>query len=198
MSELTIWQHRDAAPQGLRARVGWLTQAGAVVTEPPRELAGALVPWRRGVVVGLLLVAPTRSVACNGGRCPAGVQPLRHGDRLNVGATELWISGDVEPEPVAYDAAVHGSDQFCLRTKARLLTGESVVVCPGTAGAWCGMLYKAAAFALHLRCHACGRDPRAPRWRPPAAKPDRLRDILARLTRADGSGPLGEGDGDGC
>jgi len=181
MQLLAIWQPTAAEPLLLASSVAWFDASGGVSLGPSVRPAAAIVPARRGAAIGLVFVPEIGTVERNGCRSPSGASALHHGDRLTVAGREWFVSSDVEPVAFAYDPAIHGEDQFCLRTKARLVVGEPVVACPGTGRAACGLLYTAAAWRLGLRCHACGRDPKARRWRPPVPPRGGLASLVARF-----------------
>jgi hypothetical protein len=167
---LSLWfTSTDGAPAHKTAAAAALSASGGLVTADAADAAAVLFARRRAGHVGVLVVGLVAEVARNGIGCAAGVHPLRHGDRIVVGAQTIHVAADLTVASQPYDPAQHGDEQFCARSKARLVPGEAVVVCPGTPLARCGTLFQAAAWALGLRCHLCGFDPKAKPWQPPRA-----------------------------
>lgn len=190
-----VGQHDTAPP--VTAACVWLADDGEFSLVPGPRTAAAVHALRRGSAVGVLIVGEHARVEKNGVACGPGLHAVGHGDRLTIARTSVWVSADVTPVAQAYDPPVHGDDQFCQRTKSRLTPGESIVVCPGTTQRACDSRYKAAAWALGLRCHVCGHDPKAPRWCPPAgADIARLRALLRAGAASEAPGLATQAEGD--
>lgn len=169
--QITVWTQGDGARQSRSGRCVPLVDGELVV-----------VAARRGRVVAQLLVGPARSapVRLDGLVVGAGMHGVRHGQRVEFDRAVCWVAGDPVPVERTYAPASDGAEQRCLRTKARLVAGEPITVCPGTEARACGGLFKRAAWAAGLVCHVCGFNPSARGWRPPAhGKTDGLRRLLA-------------------
>jgi hypothetical protein len=149
-------------------------------TSGPRHGA-VLLP---GAPEGLaLLVTPEPfegRLARNGQLVAAGIEVLRHGDRLEIDDLRVWVSAAAVPIESTYDPALHGDEAFCARTRSRLRPGEPIVICPGTESTPCGALYKAEAWTVGRRCHQCGRASGATAWKPPVCKQENYRDLVRR------------------
>ena len=161
--------HPDAAPS-----LGWSCADATAVT------LQTVVPLDDVVAVAYVGEAMNSPVALNGIPLDAGgMYTLRQADRIDVGTSSYWLSGDLSPLRVAYDPAQHGSDARCCMTKARLEQGQDIVICPGCAGVPCNVVYKAAAWDAVLqsnraiKCHSCGYQPGQPQWRPPSPRQKR-------------------------
>lgn len=128
------------------------------------EIAGART------ACAAVLVPPGRNgrVRLNGIALPPGMHMLGHRDRLDAGDRTFWVSLQARVEETVYQPSEFGSDCFCFRTKARLVPGESIVICPGSPGEPCGAIYRSAAWKAVDRCRrgGCGFDPSEPPWRP--------------------------------
>ncbi len=190
----------DTAPTQHLAASAWFSATGELSLVPGLGAVAIALGLRRGAAVGVLVVGEGALVARNGVACGPGLHALGHADRLTVGGCVAWVSADIVPVAQGYAPALHGDDQFCQRTKARLAVGEPIVVCPGTAHRACDARFKESAWALGVRCHVCGYDPAAPRWQPPAAaRGTRLRALLAlaESSQSTAAGPGQEGNGHG-
>ena len=75
-----------------------------------------------------------------------------------------WLAESQQADPAEYEPALHGPDQRCGRTKARLRAGERIIICPG-----CGTMFSERAYALGRPCEYCRHDPTQSEWVPPAA-----------------------------
>ncbi|MGD9856129.1 MAG: hypothetical protein AB7U20_14390 [Planctomycetaceae bacterium] len=153
-----------------------------------------VIPAGAGAVALLVPVGIAGPVARNGVPVCAGVHVLRHGDRVDFAEAVYWVADDSEVHAVAYEAAVHGEDQFCFLTRVRLRAGEMVVVCPGRPGAVCAAIYRKAAWDLaqetntRFRCPRCGFEPSAAQWQPPLP----AKSGLSRLLQMARQTPPGE------
>ncbi|MCR4411103.1 MAG: hypothetical protein NUV77_01610 [Thermoguttaceae bacterium] len=180
---IAVWQARGRGePVAVEGTGPWSISAAGVraVDEAQAPLDGAvLLP---GASEGLaLLVTPEPlegRLARNGQPVAAGIEVLRHADRLELADLRVWVSAAAVPVEAAYDPAIHGDEAFCARTRSRLRAGEPIVICPGTESTPCGALYKAEAWALGRRCHHCGRAPGAPAWKPPVLEKETYRDLV--------------------
>lgn len=180
---LAVWQSIGRGEPSVAAGRGtWrVSPAGVCPADACAGPEGGAVLLAGGSGGIAALVTPEWLEGCiarNGQPLPAGVQVLRHGDRLDLGGLRVWVSATVAPVETAYDPALHGDEAFCARTRSRLRPGEPIVICPGTEAAPCQALYKAEAWALGRRCHQCGRDPRAAAWRPPVPEKENYRDLV--------------------
>jgi hypothetical protein len=166
----------------------------AVVTPPASYLTVIVQPIRsaRGAI-GVAIVPDwhVRPAALNGIPLRAGLHLLHESDCLEVGATRYFVSAEVTAEDTFYDPAVHGEDIYCALTKARLVAGQPITICPGTPSARCGVLYKAEAWDLAMRqskpsmqCTNCGYSTSAAEWVPPARKTRKKLDELYRRIHA--------------
>ncbi len=180
---LAVWQARGRnEPSAVEGTGPWWISATGVcaVDEAQASLDGAiLLP---GDSEGLALLVTSEPLegrlARNGQPLPAGIEVLRHGDRLELGDLRVWVSAAAVPIEAAYDPGLHGDEAFCARTRSRLRVGEPIVICPGTESTPCGALYKAEAWALGRRCHQCGRAPGAAAWKPPGLDKETYRDLV--------------------
>ena len=143
----------------------WLSREGVVpVGSPssaPRDAILLLATRPVDGACGVVMV-PDGSEArarLNGSRLNAGLHVARHGDSVTVGSANAWFGVSVTPDKVGYDPKLHGDPVYCLRTKARLAPGDDMVVCPGTPGHDCGMMFRASAWIDSLPCHHCGTLP---------------------------------------
>lgn len=201
MLRITVWQSGSdgAVPHAVTdtvelARGGGLRGAdeldgAGVVLSPITPLLGA-------VAAMLVRDAPETTAweACgpliNGTRPTAGLQLLRHADRLEWGGETYWVSAHAEVEDTVFDPAVHGEDQDCFLTKAPLTAGTRIKICPGVPGVLCGVIYKAEAWDLAMqpgnaiRCPNCGYGPDDATWQPPPAKARRNYDGILGLLPA--------------
>jgi hypothetical protein len=141
------------------------------VSGAERGVAVAVVPDRPAGEESLAAIIVTEGLAGklahNGQLLPAGLTVLHDRDEVVFDGTRVWISSAAEAIATTYDPDSHGAEAYCARTRRRLNAGDAVVVCPGTQGGTCRMLYTADAWALGLRCSFCGFDPqKASAWRP--------------------------------
>ncbi len=153
----------------------WLTADG-VRTEPRPgavQLRGVEPLGDEGTCAVALVAPGCTSLRVNGMRVESGLWLLCHADRVELGATTVWVALELAPEHVAYEPALHGTDLGCCRLKVKLRPGEPIVICCGTASHTCGMVFRAAAWGAV--CPNCGFDPAAERWTPPALQPRRRR-----------------------
>ncbi len=182
ITQVTLW-YGDGGTEQVVGRIVGIAATGVAVQDPQDAAHHATVfAARRGRTVGALLVPADLGggVTINGTPAGIGLHVLRHGDRIDMGGHPTWVSADTEPVETTYDPAQHGDDQRCLRTRTRLAAGEPIVVCPGTPTTPCAGMFKRTAWRPTLRCHQCGFDPRARRWRPPARRGGpRLAELLA-------------------
>ena len=162
-TDQTLWvSRRSATPHAEH-------QPESVVIHP---LASS---FDRGGIVGVALVPPEldRRVALNGALLPSGLSILRHADRLDIRPQTIWIASHGTAEPATYDPELHGDNQFCFLSKARLHAGQPIVVCPGVPGRRCSVLYQQQAWELamqspsRMHCANCGFRPDLAEWRPP-------------------------------
>ncbi len=131
------------------------------------------------------------AVVRNGVPLTGGIHVLRHTDRLDFDDRRYWVAVSVDVETEAYRPEVHGVDQYCYVTKARLEAGEDIVACPGRPGTPCTAVYrsavwdKALAANARFRCPSCGFDPNAGDWEPPAPRSGNLQRLfeLAEASR---------------
>ncbi|NUQ63740.1 MAG: hypothetical protein HUU20_14780 [Pirellulales bacterium] len=149
-----------------------------------------VVPLRPvGDVVAAAIVpgALAESAALNGVPLAEGLHLLRHADRLTMSGQQYWIAVQPTVEEVDFSPDIHGEDAFCFLTKARLGTGDRIVVCPGKPGVPCGAIYKADAWELAMRpesglkCLRCGFHPSQTQWEPPKARERIQLDALYQL-----------------
>jgi hypothetical protein len=169
-ADAPLWLHVHEDIVELLAEQG---AASAVVTPIPPL----------GEHVAALLVADDcpSDITRNGRPLSAGLWPLKHADRLEINGHALWIAVETAHDHDHYDPAVHGADVHCLYSKARLIPGDDIVVCP------CGAIYKLAAWqmaeraARRFKCPSCGYAPTAPRWQPTIPQPARTLDNLQAL-----------------
>lgn len=171
---ITVWRAGEAgqpttvtAPGPWRLTVSGITEAAADGVAPSD--AAVLLEVAEPEGAGAVLLVPDRLsglVARRGSPLASGLHMLEHGDRLEMGSVQVWISLEGEPRAALYDPRVHGGDACCARSGARLHSGTMVVTCPGTRLRQCSALYTEEAWGLGLRCHECGYDPRTERWRP--------------------------------
>jgi hypothetical protein len=129
----------------------------------------------------------------NGVPLDSGMHTLEHGDEICVDGHVFWIAAEAQVEQAIYDPEQHGSDMSCYLTRAPILPGEDIVICPGLAGHSCGVVYKAQAWDLAmksanpLRCRNCGFHPSDAVWNPPAPKSRSCLDELLRLATRTGN-----------
>jgi hypothetical protein len=175
MRAVMVWsQHATPLRGGESTAFGalWLTPIPAAEREA-------------GACALLLIQDSARGAMRNGERIGPGLHLLRHADRIQLGAQDLWVSVQPEPEETTYDPASHGPDLFCPRLQLRLRPGDPVVICPGPPPRPCGLLYDARAWEAGVRC-ACGFEPGAPPWHPPTTVTTRRTlDALVALARRD-------------
>jgi hypothetical protein len=148
--------------------------------EPAAQLLAAVT---RGGTIAAIIVPGSLAgqIRRDGQPLPAGLHALRHGQQLVLGDRKAWVAAEATAAVVSYDPNEHGEDQYCRRTKCRLKPGQSIYVCPGQPGERCGAVYTAEAWAIRVRCHACGFDPSADDWRPPVPADKGDLDELLRL-----------------
>ncbi|MCO6456001.1 MAG: hypothetical protein J5I93_11945 [Pirellulaceae bacterium] len=207
MLRITVWQRGSdgAVPHAVTGTVqlgrgGGLRAAGELLGSS--ELAGPAVvlspitPLQGAVAALLIPDAPATAAweACgpllNGTRPTAGLQLLRHADRLEWGGETYWVSAHAEVEETDFDPAVHGDDKDCFLTKAPLAAGMRIKICPGVPGVLCGVIYKAEAWDLAMqpgnaiRCPNCGYGPDDATWQPPPSQARRNLDAIFRLLPA--------------
>ena len=171
-SRFTFWYSRSSGPPDKVGLCGphWISAQGPV---DANDLDGGefgtgvlLVP---GAVGGRACVAmvvpeyPGGAVSVNYRPIPPGIHELGHTDRVRFGELTLWVAEIRHAEVVAYDPAVHGEGQRCLRTKSRLRPQDRIVCCPR-----CRSIYSERAFALGRPCEVCAHDPNERDWEPPA------------------------------
>lgn len=189
---LLIWLRQDSA--GLQSQQVtspvWLGSAGLVQAgylEAPSNSV-LLQPANHVGAVGLLMFScDSTHVLLNGLPIAVGAHAVRHGDRIDVGDQTFWVSVDSHAEEVGYDPAIHGDDVFCFLTKARIVAGQMIKICPGTPGTSCGVIYKSDAWDMAFRsdtpmkCPNCGNSSERGRWQPPEQKTKRSLDGIFQL-----------------
>ena len=182
---LRIWQSRGGGPTSAMAVDGpcLLTEAGVAPTggapQTPGDAAVAVSPAvaAGGVAVIIVPDALAERLSCDGLLLAAGAHVVKHRGWLSWGDLRVWIAREESPIETTYDEAVHGPDAFCARTRGRVQPGEQIVICPGTAEAACGRIYKATAW-LGMRCPLCGYDPTRQAWAPPIQRKGKLDELL--------------------
>jgi len=155
----TLSSSLSVAPSGPRAAVDVPAAMLIPVHQTGSTIAAMLVPQ---ALVG--------TVTLDGVRVPAGLHSVCHATRIALSETTLWVAARTEPETRPYDPVVDGADLYCSRTKARIVPGETIVICHGSADVACDQVYKQSAWELDIPCHACKRSPNAPEWHPPLAR----------------------------
>jgi hypothetical protein len=170
----------------------WFTESAPFPSTEPQELAVGIrpIPLRAGFI-GVAMVPPEldERVALNGTPLWSGMHGLRHGDRLEINGHNIWVAARTSVEAVAYDPAVHGQALICFLTRDRLAPGEAIVLCPGSNGKACNVIYKKQAWDLamqatpRLRCTNCSFGPDDAEWEPPKDHVKRrIHDVLASVT----------------
>jgi hypothetical protein len=147
--------------------------------------AAALIPQSingQGIAVFLVPDALTGRITRDGQFLAPGAHILRHGDEIRWNALRLWIAKNDRIEETNYDPNKHGENMFCARTRSRLISGEPVIICPGTLSNSCGMIFKASAW-LNMRCHICGFEPNQASWTPPQKKRGVIDELLRLAER---------------
>lgn len=193
---MTLWHSGDGKPPSAIGAPGpWFFSPDGVASAADAAAAPAAgrqhdqalivpgAPGDRGVAMLMIPEELAGRVACNGQPLAAGAHVLSDRDRLDFGPMQVWVSRGAHAAEVRYNPAQHGADVFCARTRGRLHPGETIVICPGTSNVRCGMLYKAEAWALGLRCHYCGFDPRAQNWKPPVKEKEHWNELLRLAAR---------------
>jgi hypothetical protein len=137
------------------------------------------------IAVAIVPESLESETSLNGAPLHPGIHGIRHADRLEIGDQSVWVASCSMVEVTQYDPAIHGEAVFCFLTKARLTTGQPIVLCPGAAGTTCGVIYKQSAWELamksptRLRCANCGFRPDESDWQPPELKHrSRIDDVL--------------------
>lgn len=193
-SNLCVW-HRGEDGQ-LAALVAdhpiWFAHHAPVPSEQPQENAVAVhaVSSPSGVI-GAALVPDDldSSAALNGVPLRAGLHVLRHTDRLDLNEHSVWFAAQSTCESTTYDPEVHGENVFCYLTKARLETGQAIVVCPAAPGKTCNAIYKQRSWELAMKsttmrkCANCGYRPDDAEWKPSVPRPrKKIDELLHSLT----------------
>jgi hypothetical protein len=192
--KIRIWQANGAMSpiaQEITQAV-WLSGCSCSHSQVPQPTSIGVRPSvPRAAFIGAVIVPPELDacVALNGTLLWSGIHGLRHADRLEINGHSIWIAAIRSVEPCAYDPAVHGADVFCILTKARLSPGESIVLCPGSGGEVCNVIYKKEAWEMamqassNLRCPNCKFRPDDADWQPPNRGPKkRIHELLGYTT----------------
>lgn len=143
----------------------------------------------QGPAVAVILVPESYryQAALNNVPLRAGIHLLAHTDRVDVAGRSFWISAHSLVEQAEYAPDIHGAHVFCFLTKARILAGEPIKICPGLPGVPCGAIYKADAWDMamspdsRIKCANCGYRPDQEAWQPDMPEPRRTSDDLALL-----------------
>ena len=190
LPQMRIWYRNSA---GAMSKIDfsnpvWFRDTAHILNPQHLELAIGIRPIvPRAAFIGVVIVPPELDacVALNGTLLRSGINGLRHADRLEINGHSIWVAAVRSVEPCAYDAAVHGADVFCILTKARLSPGESIVLCPGSGGKACNVIYKKDAWDMamqassRLRCPNCQFRPDDADWQPPNREPKkRIHELL--------------------
>lgn len=153
----------------------------------PADESPVLVPLQdHDQGIGALFVphAVQGEVTHNGIALPAGFHILKHADQFVYDNRRFWVAVKVQVESESYQPDVHGQDQFCFVTKARLEEGEEILNCPGRPGAPCVAVYRRAVWEKALaanpqfRCPGCGFDPNGGDWEPPTPRASNLQRLF--------------------
>ena len=172
-SSFVLWNKcREEAPRKMDlAGPVWLSAAGLAAAELVPAVGGGeavlLLPakvGRKAAVAAIVPDALDQAVSANRKPLPPGLHQLGHEDQLQWDEWIVWLAESQQAQPAEYDPPLHGLDQRCGRTKARLLPGDRIIVCPG-----CGTIFSERAYALGRPCEYCRHDPAQGEWAPPAA-----------------------------
>lgn len=126
-------------------------------------------------ILGIVMVSEQAAgqIACNGIPLALGMHALRHADRFEIRLETYWISVEYSVEETEYDPSRYPPNSFCFLTKARLVAGDPIAICPGTPDIPCGMIYKLSVWKMTqqsgttFRCPNCGHSPARAGWAPP-------------------------------
>lgn len=147
--------------------IGMAADLRSSPSDPELVIVMGVAPAGKAIAAALVPGALAGKARRNGEGAPEGLLLLKHGDLLELGDNQLWISGERAASETTYDPEKHGESARCARTKAVLKLGEAIVRCPGTPRRPdCGLLFRALAWPI-ARCHGCGHDPKQPSWTPP-------------------------------
>jgi hypothetical protein len=194
MKKLFLWSSGDGGPvrRGLDGRV-WLApdRLGRVAAHDVEHRDGVqILPAETSASAAALALVPDAlvgQVARNGLLVPAGALDLYHANLLEIAGQPFWVSVEFQPEETVYQVGPHPADAFCLFTRVRLSPGDPVIVCPGTASATCGMLYRRSAWLAAQEsptpfvCANCGYTPSRAAWTPPIPRSTRSLNHLFQL-----------------
>jgi hypothetical protein len=172
-STFVLWHARGKEVPQKMALDGpvWLSPAGLAV-DGQGASAGAdggvlLLPASVGKKAAVAVIVPdalAQAVSANHEPLPSGFHQLGHEDQLQWNELTVSLAESQQAELAVYDPALHGPDQRCGRSKARLRSGDRIVICPG-----CGSMFSERAYALGRPCEYCRHDPTQGEWVPPAA-----------------------------